>query len=815
MLRNNLITSFRFFLKYKVYSFINILGLAIGLATCILIFLFVQHELSYDKFHENSEQIYRIEPWYSGEGEESHWAATQGNIIPALNSRYPEIESSVKIYYSFMTAVIHHQENIFREKGIVFADSTFFDVFSFELLRGNEESALSGPEKIVISQSAAKKYFGEEDPMGQFLKSDSRSYMVSGIMKDIPENSHLQFDLLVSLDDLRSRWPTLDQQGPSTFHSYVRLSSEVDVKQLINKVDSDVWEIMGYTVSGDSSNVPEGFEARLLFNPITDIHLKGHAEKELSSNGDMKFIYIFSIVALFVLVIACINYMNLATARSSTRSKEIGVKKVLGADRGSIFNQFISESFIMSFLALLLALFFTELILPFFNQLTGQALDLNLISNIPLLLSLLFIWIFVGLFSGSYPALYLSGFNPLKVLYSSTLGASKGKTALRFRRALVVFQFAISILLIIGVITVFKQLQFIQSKNLGFNKEQVVVIPFAGQLENEKVEVFKNGLLSNPAIVNASASNSIPGTRIHILPFRFPDLAEDNLEQNEEGDDFVGFRTLSTDLDVIETLGLEVVEGRGFSSDQPGDAATGFMINQAAADELGLKTTIGSRVEYSWGREEPKRGQIIGVLKDFHYTSLHTAVEPLVVHVMPDHNRYLCIRLKTDKVSNTIDDLEKAWLIAFPAVPFEYFFLDAFYDEMYKTEHGMGTIISYFTILAIIIACLGLFGLASYMTEQRTKEIGIRKVLGASIGKIVATLSKEFIYLVIIANLLAWLPAWYFLNQWLDTFIYSTGLSWWLFILSGLLSLIIALLVVGLQSYLAGKMNPIESIKSE
>lgn len=815
MFRNNLITTFRFFLKYKGYSFVNILGLAIGLATCILIFLFVQYETSYDKFHDNAGRIYRIEPFNSGLGEESHWAASQGNIIPALSSRYAEIESSVKIHYSFMTAVVSYEGNLFRESGIVYGDSTFFDVFSFKLLRGNPATALSGPEKIIISETAAQRYFGKQDPMGKFLKSDTRSYLVTGIMEDIPNHSHLKFDLLISMDDLRSRWPTLDDTGPSTFYSYVKLYPGTDAQQLIEKVDQDVWDILGYTVSGDSANIPEGFQARLLFNPITDIHLKGHAEKELASNGNIQYIYIFSIVALFVLIIACINYMNLATARSSTRSKEIGVRKVLGANRGSIFNQFISESFLMTFIALLLALLFVELLLPVFNSLTGQELKMQLFNNPQLIYSLAAIWLFVGLFSGSYPALYLSKFNPLKVIYASNSHGTSGKTAIHLRRSLVVFQFAISILLIIGVITVNKQLNFIQAKKLGFNKEQVVVIPFAGRLINDKVEVFKNKLTNNPSVVSASASNSIPGKRIHLLPFRFPELLEGNLEQNEEGDDYVGMRTLSTDLDVISTFGLEVVEGRGFSPEQPGDANTGFVINQAAAEELNLENTVGSRVEYDWGLETPKKGKVIGVVRNFHYASLHTEVEPLIIHVMPDHNRFLSVRLHTLDIIKSVKELEEAWTFAFPTIPFEYFFLDSFYDSMYKTETSMSSIIFYFTVLAIIIACLGLFGLASYMTEQRTKEIGIRKVLGASISKIVATLSKEFIVLVVLSNLIAWLPAWYFLNQWLNTFIYRTGLNWWLFLVSGILSMIIALLVVGLQTYLAGRMNPVDSIKSE
>ncbi len=815
MFRNTLITAFRLFFKYKAYSLTNILGLAIGLATCILIFLYVQYELSYDDFHKNAENIYRLEPRWEGQGEVDHWAASTGNIIPAVASRFPEIESSVKFYNSPNTAVIRNEDHIFRESNIVFADSTFFDVFSFDLIRGNPKDVLSGPEKVVISESTAKRYFGNEDPIGKFLRSDTRGYMVTGIVADVPENSHFHFDLLISLDDLRARWTTLDENGPSAFYSYIRLKDDASALSLKQKLDDHIWEILGYTVSGDSANIPEGYQAELIMNPLTNIHLNGHAEKELESNGNEQYIYIFSIVALFVLIIACINYMNLATARSANRGKEIGVKKVLGANRSSIFNQFMSESILLSFIAMLVALVLVDFFLPIFNDYTGLQLQLKIFANTPLLLSIIAIWLLVGFLSGSYPAMFLSQFNPLKVLYSGTFNAGNGNMALYLRRGLVVFQFTISILLIIGVISVYKQLQYIQNKSLGFNKEQVVVIPLAGNNDQDKIEVFKNEIAFNPEVINASGTNSIPGVRIHMLPFRFPDLAETNPEQFEEGDDYVGFRSLSSDLDIFETFGLEILEGRDFSSLTPEEARKGFILNEAAVKELGFDNPVGRRIEYIWGLEEPLKGHIIGVVKNFHYASLHTDVEPLIVSVNPVYNRYLSIRIQTTDIPNTLKKLEESWTKTFASIPFDHFFLDNKYDSLYKTEMNMASIISFFTILAILIACLGLYGLASFITEQRTKEIGIRKVLGASISKIIQTLSKEFIMLIIIANVLAWLPAWYYLNRWLDTFTFRTSLNWWLFLVAGIISLTIALFIVGLQSYLAGSKNPVEAIKAE
>jgi len=771
--------------------------------------------MSFDRFHRNAEQVYRLEVKWTGPDLESHWAASTGNIIPSVTQRYPEIEASVKFYYTPRESVIRYKDNIFRESRIVFGDSTFFDVFTFPLVTGNKDEVLSGPGKVVLTEKTAERYFGNEDPLGKSLRSEERSYVVTGIVKDVPENSHFHFDMLISLDELRSRWPTLDDEGPTSFYSYVRVQNEETAQSLKTKMDENIWEVLGYTVSGDSTNIPEGYQAEILMNRITNIHLKGHAEKELESNGRIQYIYIFSIVAMFVLLIACINYMNLATARSATRGKEIGVKKVLGANRVGIFNQFMVESFLLSLIGMITALLMVEIALPYFNDFTGLSLELQIFSNISLFILILATWIVVGFLSGSYPALFLSRFNPLKVLFATSFSTGVGNSALYLRRGLVVFQFGISVFLIIGVITVYKQLQFIQNKSLGFNKEQVLVVPYAGRMDHEKVEVFKNEIALNPEVISASGLNSIPGVRIHILPYRFPDLAEENPEQFEEGDDYVGMRSLSSDLDIFQTLGFEIIDGNDFSGLSPEEAKKGFILNEAAVKEFGIENPVGKRIEYIWGLDEPLQGHVIGVVKNFHYASLHTDVESLVIFYNTGFNRYLAIRLQSDDLPSCLSKLEQSWTKNFPNTPFDHFFLDAKYDNQYKTETNMASIILFFTLLAILIACLGLFGLASYITEQRTKEIGIRKVLGASIITIIKTLSLEFIILVIIANILAWLPAWYYLNQWLDGFTFRTGLSWWLFVMSGIISLLIALFIVGLQSYRAGRMNPVQSIKAE
>ncbi len=563
MIRNILFTTFRFFIKHKAYSLTNVFGLGIGLATCIIIFLFVQDELSYDRFHADAGNIYRLEPHYIGNGEDSHWAASEGNLIPAMLSLYPEIKAGVKFHKTASTFVLRYNDKIFREEGLLYADSGFFDVFSFEMISGNKDLALKGPGKIILTESTARKYFGDEDPLGKIIKAEGRSYQVSGVIKDVPENSHMRFNMIISLDDLRARWKTLDQPGPSTFYSYIRLNDGPALEPLKKKVSEDIWKILGYSVTGDSIDIPEGYSASLIFNPITSIHLNGHAEKEMEANSDSQYIYIFSIVALFVLIIACINYMNLATARSASRAKEIGIKKVIGANRNGIFFQFMAESFLMTLMALLIALILVYFMLPYFNILAGKTLKLDIQDNLPLLGLLFMIWIVVSLFSGAYPAMYLSAFNPLKVLYANSGTAGKGRSTLNLRRSLVIFQFAISVLLIIGALTVYKQLRFISNKNPGFKKDQVIVLPLAGG-SSSKTEIFKNNFLGDPEILSVCGSSSIPGTRIHVLAIKLPDLEDENIEQAEEGDGYRNIRVLSGDIDVVPTFGLEIAQGRAF-----------------------------------------------------------------------------------------------------------------------------------------------------------------------------------------------------------------------------------------------------------
>ena len=771
--------------------------------------------MSYDNYHKDASNVYRLEPRWVGEGEDGHWAASQGLIIPFITSRYPEVISGVKMHFSYGSTIFRYGEKVFSESGSMSTDSSFFDIFSYKTINGSIDGALTGPGKIVLTESTSKRYFGEEDPIGKILTANERLYAVSAVIQDVPQNSHFHFNLIMSLDDLRAQWPGVDQAGPSTFYSYLRLPDEKTKNLLKEKIDNDIWEMYGYTVTGDSANIPEGYTAEIIFNPITDIHLNGHAEKEIEANNDVQYVYIFSIIAIFVLIIACINYMNLATARSAKRSREVGVRKVMGANKSNIFNQFMAESFFMSIFSMIIALIIVEFILPAFNILVGKHLVLSLLTNTPLTISILIIIILVGFLSGSYPAFFLSNFKPLSVLKSNTISSNGSKTTLYLRRGLVIFQFAISALLIIGSITVYKQLIFIQEKNLGFDKEQVMVIPLSGRDVRANVEVLKNDFLTIPEILSASASSVIPGQRIHFLTVRIPDIAENNLEENEEGDDAIGMRVMNADIDVVETFGLEIVDGRPFSRDFVSDPEKAFLLNEAAVREFELEDPVGKRFEYLYNLPEPKAEHIVGIVKDFHYASLHTEVEPLMIHVFPAYYRYLSVKMKTDNVQKIVETVEEKWKKVSSDIPFDYFFLDASYDNLYKSEMNMGKIVTYFTALAILIACLGLFGLASYITEQRTKEIGIRKVLGASMGSIMKALSKEFVVLVIIANIIAWVPAWYFLDNWLDSFAFRTNINLFVFGITALVSLFIALFTVSSLAWKTANANPVEALKYE
>lgn len=819
MFKSYIKIAFRNLLKHKGYSFINIFGLTLGLVTSTLIFLYVQDELSFDRMHADADRIYRLENWSSYNGEESHWAATQGFLIPDVTQRYGEIETATRMMVIGAPVTFSTENNFYSEQDLLYVDSTFFDVFTFELKHGDLETALQAPDQIVLTASTAIKYFGRTDVVGELIRRANTPFKVSAVLADVPHNSHFSFDMLIPMSEIHRRNPNLvNGRGPAVFYSYVKVLETASAEQLQAKLNNDIYEIRNIRNAAGEIAPVEGLTIRQPMMPLTDIHLYGHAEKELASNGDAQYVYIFSTVALFILLIACFNYMNLATARSTKRSKEVGMRKVLGAEKRQVFAQFLGESFFFTFLATVIALIFVVMVIPAFNDFTGKQISQNIIGNPELMLGIAGVFMLVGLLSGFYPSMFLAGFKPLQALKSNVLAGKGSNTTLYLRRGLVILQFGISIFLIVGASTVYDQLQYIQGKDLGFDKEQVVVIKLPGRGAVQNLETIKKEFLNQPAVVAAASSSAIPGERVHVMTVRVPDLAStDAGNENQQQDNGIrGMRIMSGDEDLAETFGLEIVDGRDLSKEIVSDAAEGFLLNEAAIRAFGLEEDpVGRRFEYVYGLAEPKAGRIVGVLKDFHYASLHSEVEPLMIHVYPAFSAFLNVRIKTDQVKETLDRLEATWASLQPSSEFDYFFLDSHYDNQYRAEMSLGKVIAFFTLLAVIIACMGLFGLASFITEQRTKEIGVRKVLGASIRSIMTSLSKEFVLLILLANLLAWYPAYYFLNGWLEGFAFRVDLSLLTFVVAAAGALLIALSTISFKTYMAARRNPVRSLRYE
>ncbi len=808
MLKNLLRTTFRYFIKYKAFTLTNVFGLAIGLATCILIFLFVLDELKYDKFHQNADRIYRLEIKWTMADEEGHWAATSGGIIPEMTSRYPEVEKGLRLMPSYNSIIFKNNDKEYSEDKVFFVDSTFFDVFSFELIKGSKKTALSSPENIVVSESHAKKYFGHTDVIGKVLKTEKDIFKVSAVMKDMPEHSHFHCDVIIPLSYYKKMWKEMNKiEGPSVFYSYILLHKNNDVEELRKKLIDDIYTFTDNPSVKDS--IPEGFSEEMLFQALTDIHLKGHAEKEMEANSDIQYVYIFIIIALFVLIIACINYMNLATARSGRRVKEIGMRKIVGASRRMIFLQFISESFILCIFSSIIALVLVELVLPFYIGLTGKHLSLNVLVNPIIFFGLLVVIFIVGLLSGSYPAFYLSRINPLKVIRSDISFGKSNKFSLYLRRILVLLQFSISVFLIICTITVYKQLMFINNKDLGFDKENVLVIPTPIKVLAEKKNVLKNEFLKNPGLAYFATTACLPGERVHVLSVRIPELEKREMpdSQNE-----IAMRVLSTSDKFIETMGIQMSDGRSFSDRIKSDITGGFIINESAVKALNLKDPVGKEFYYTYNLPEPKKGKIIGVIKDYHYISLHSEVDPQMIHIFPQYCKYICLKLKSGDIKKTINGIERSWNKNVQTLPFSCFMLEDFYDNIYVAENNMGVIVSYFTILTILIACLGLLGLISFITEQRKKEVAIRKVLGAPVISIMKSLTREYFFLILIANIIAGIPAYLFLENWLQAFAFRVDIGFLSFILTAVLSLLIALITVSIITIGAARRNPADSL---
>ncbi|MDB5242172.1 MAG: hypothetical protein JWP57_2797 [Spirosoma sp.] len=803
MLTSYLKITFRNLWKAKGYTAINIIGLAIGMACCLVIFLFVWDELHYDRFHTKADRIYRIVNQLSLDGRQLKMARTPPAYGPALKRTFPAVEQSVRIFEFGSKELVRYADKKFTEPDILLADSSFFDIFSFPLVQGDPIRALQGPNSLVLTQTTAHKYFGSQNPMGKLLTvSENLKFRVTGVMKDIPTQSHLKATMVGSFGALRGivEPKRLESWGWQQFYTYIVLAK--------NQSPGPLQSSLPAFLKRNAPTEAHGNDYRL--QPMTDIHLRSSdIEYDIAQKGNWQYVYSFAIVAFFTLLIACFNFMNLSTARSARRAKEVGVRKAIGAGPAQLIGQFLGESVLQTGLALLLALLLTLLVLPLINNWAGKSLSLGLVFNLPFMVGLLGMGLLVGLLAGSYPAFVLSAFRPVKVLKGDTSGT--GQDAF-LRKNLVVVQFVVSTILIIGAGIVFYQMRYIQRKNLGFTKEQLVSLPLLNKGMVQDIMAIKAELLQNPAIVGATACYGVPGGRFAGETIQIPGRKR-------------GFSTnmFIVDHDYIPTMGMTMVAGRNFSTEFGTDIQEGFVVNETAVRELGWgkpANAIGKAIHWEqWIPATPadsiKKGRVIGVVKDFNYKTIHQKIEPLVMQIVPMAYGNLVVRIRPDQASVALDVLQAKWQALAGEWPFDYQFLDVQFANQYRTEQVFSSVFSLFTGLSLFITCLGLLGLASFTAEQRTKEIGVRKVLGASVLSIVGLLSKDFLTLVLIAIVIASPLSWWAMHKWLQGFAYKIDIEWWMFALAGLLAMGIALLTVSFQSVKAALMNPVKSLRSE
>ena len=796
MIKNYLTVAVRNIARNKTFSAINILGLAIGMACCILILLYVQDELSYDQHHEHAHRIYRVAAEGKVAGTMRQFAITPFPMGPALVRDYPEVIKAVRFFQGTnpRRLVEDQHGHFFYESGVVFTDPNFFEVFNFPLSKGDPKTAFLEPFSIVITEAVAQKYFGEQSQMGQILSFNDKAFKVTGVLKDTAHNSHFQFNLLASpmSRDHQSNWLRHD------FYTYLLLQKRDSAQGLEAKLPNFI-----ETHAGEQYKAA-GLTIKYFLQPLTDIHLHSHLEWEMSPNGDIRYVYLFLIIALFVLILACVNFMNLSTARSATRSKEVGMRKVVGANRTQLIRQFMGESILLALLALFFAIAFVEVSLPAFNAFIQRELVLDYTGNWHVVLALLSVALFAGLLSGIYPAFFLSAFQPVEVLKRMLTRGLKTSSS---RKTLVVFQFVISIILIIGTVVVYGQVDYIRNKKLGFNKEHVIVMPNPGKQLTER---YRSILSTYGNVLNTSRSVSVPGRKLPSNLFR--------PSSDSAYSDGLMINHLQVDHGFISTYGLELIEGRDFSKDISSDKYGTFILNEAAMRKLGWTSRANQKLELIFPEggklKVEAQGDVVGIVKDFHYKSLHHEIEPLII-MTENWFAYFSIRIRSDDVAGTLSFLKAQWKEIAPNKPFDYFFLDDDYDKLYRAEEQIGTLFGLFSLLAIFVASLGLFGLASFTAQQRIKEIGIRKVLGASVSNLVLLLSKEFAILVGLANLIAWPIAYYAMNRWLQDFAYRIDLNIWAFILSGFLALFIALSTVSYQAYKVARTNPVDALRYE
>jgi len=788
MFGNYFKSALRNMIKQKWYSLINLAGVTIGITCFILISLYVRYEFSYDRFHENAKNIYRVlvdtRETYMGR---SQVTVTPGPLATAMQEEFPEVLKATKMKADGV--VMKYKENRLAENRIYYADNAFLEIFDFPLLIGNPETALIEPYCLLITEDMAEKYFGQENPVEKIVNIDKKNYQITGVLANIPGNTHFRFDFLASFSSL------VDHHGKEqtyrwnswSYQTYVLLHEQAAPLSLEEKLPAFL-----------KKNYSEDATQTLRLQLVADIHFHTKANFELESNADIRNIYLLSAIGIFILLIACFNYMNLSTARATTRAKEIGMRKVIGASRIQIIKQFLGESVLFSLIALIFSLFLVKLILPSFRIFMDRKLETGIIQDWSFMLSMIGMVILIGLLSGSYPSLVLSSFQPITVLKGARIKSSKKSS--HFRNLLVVSQFAISVALVFCTIVVYRQLHFMRNKDLGFIKDYVVTVPNLA----EGYAALKNELLQNSQILDVTSSHNLPS-----------DIAEASFAKWEGYDleeQFIVYRNW-VDPNFLSFYDIPIVQGIGFSEEYIDKEGKVYILNEAAVKAIGWENPIGKRFWFSG--DDEKTGIIVGVVKDFHFAPLHLNIGPLALVPRSERNQWLTIKISPHNIPETLAFIERIWKAHYPQEEFSYTFLDDRLDRMYRTEEKLGKTFTYYTVIAIFVACLGLFGLASFITTQRTKEIGVRKVLGATEWNIMLLTTQKFIGLVLVANAIAWPIAYFAMHKWLQNFAYRMDIGLWIFLLTVVMSLGIALLTVGYQSVKAALANPAYSLRYE
>jgi putative ABC transport system permease protein len=782
--------------RHKVFSFINIAGFAIGMAVCLLILIYVRHELSYDKYHKDEERVYRIVLDSRTQTANRIFAPITAMVAPTLKNDYPQVEQAAR---SLITSsrLVRRDNTFFYEERFMYADPELFDVLTIPFIQGNSQKALTRPRTLVISERMSLKYFGYSNPIGETIEINNETFEITGIVVNSPENTHLKYDLIASMETLNG-WEEMNNWYSTMFYTYLKLRPNVNVEEFSQQVSNLSDKYVGEKLK-EWGNTDHYF-----LQPISSIHLHSHIRYEAEPSGNPLYVTIFSFVGLFILLIACLNFMNLSTARSTNRAKEVGMRKVVGAKRFQLISQFLGESLFVSLISLGFSMVIAKFAIPIIDNVTGIALDFNQLLNFVVLISLIVGSILVGLAAGVYPALVLSAFRPTATLKR---GLRSGSRDFAMRNVLVVVQFSISVVLIVGTLIMARQFNFMKNQHLGFEKEQKLVLPLRGGISiQENYETVKDLFSKHPSISDASVSSTVPGRGVSNFGVS---LVGEEDRKNQS------MFHMYFDHDFVPDYGIEMVAGRAFQKDMSTDIAGAFLINEATVIAFGWSSpeeALGKRLQTGFGgRVNP----IIGVTKNFHYRGLQTNVEPLVMEFLPEMFRYITLSIDISNLNETLAFTESQWKSMYPNNPFENFFLDTYFDQQYRSDEQVGRIFGIFTILGLFIACLGLLGLASFTAESRTKEIGIRKVLGASVPCIVTMLTKQFTKWVLLANCLAWPVAYYIMTRWLKNFAYRTDIDLFIFVLSGLLVLGVALLTVSYQSIRAATINPAESLRYE